>query len=129
MDSTEKFNQIIDEVYNNYLNNFAQSEIIMSREEFLASLRAQNSSTQEIAANLSLVLEDQELSDADRMWLCSQKMHIRHDLYNAPWYHPDNPNRNDERMSDRLRNLCETKKIPTRLITLTYQGESTQIYE
>jgi thymidylate synthase len=67
-----------------------------------------------------------ELSDAERLWLCSQRHHIRFGTNDGPtWYNPDNPDRDKLKwMTEDQRQLCDSKNIPRRAISLMFNMRS-----
>jgi len=70
-----------------------------------------------------------ELSDGERLWICSQKHHIRFGTNDGPtWYNPDNPDRDKLKwMTEDQRQLCDSKNIPTRAISLMYNARSQDV--
>ena len=75
-------------------------------------------------------IEEKILSDGERLWICSQRHHIRFGTNDGPtWYNPDNPDRDKLKwMTENQKQLCDSKNIPTKLITLTY-NETIEVYE
>ena len=71
-----------------------------------------------------------ELSDAERLWICSQRHHIRFGTNDGPtWYNPDNPNRNELKwMTEDQKQLCDSKNIPTRAISLMWNQRSVDTF-
>lgn len=67
-----------------------------------------------------------ELSEGERLWICSQRHHIRFGTNDGQtWYNPDNPDRNKLKwMTEDQRQLCDSKNIPTRTISLMWQQRS-----
>ncbi len=66
------------------------------------------------------------LSDAERLWICSQRHHIRFGTNDGQtWYSPDNPDRDKLKwMTEDQRQLCDFKNIPTRAISLMWNQRS-----
>ena len=71
-----------------------------------------------------------ELSDAERLWMCSQRHHIRFGTNDGPtWYNPDNPDRNKLKwMTEDQKQLCDYKNIPTRAISLMWNQRSVDTF-
>ena len=71
-----------------------------------------------------------ELSDAERLWMCSQRHHIRFGTNDGPtWYNPDNPDRNKLKwMTEDQKQLCDSKNIPTRAISLMWNQRSVDTF-
>jgi len=71
-----------------------------------------------------------ELSDGERLWICSQRHHIRFGTNDGPtWYNPDNPDRDKLKwMTEDQRQLCDSKNIPTRAITLMWNQRSVDTF-
>ena len=71
-----------------------------------------------------------ELSDAERLWIRSQRHHIRFGTNDGPtWYNPDNPNRNELKwMTEDQKQLCDSKNIPTRAISLMWNQRSVDTF-
>jgi hypothetical protein len=144
--NNEKMNQIIDEAYENYNNymseNFMETrwcKVEMSpdgksitgrkcnRNEFIIESKTQLG----FSEKWGLKIEERELSDGERLWICSQRHHIRFGTNDGPtWYNPDNPDRDKLKwMTEDQRQLCDSKNIPTKLITITYNNETIESYE
>jgi thymidylate synthase len=70
-----------------------------------------------------------ELSDGERLWICSQRHHIRFGTNDGPtWYNPDNPDRDKLKwMTEDQRQLCDSKNIPTRAISLMFNMRSNDV--
>jgi len=71
-----------------------------------------------------------ELSEGERLWICSQKHHIRFGTNDGPtWYNPDNPDRDKLKwMTEDQRQLCDSKNIPTRAISLMWNQRSVDTF-
>jgi len=71
-----------------------------------------------------------ELSDGERLWICSQRHHIRFGTNDGPtWYNPDNPDRDKLKwMTEDQRQLCDSKNIPTRAISLMWNQRSVDTF-
>lgn len=135
--------KIIDEVYQNYLTNFTPPTCPpnldvqpsyyepMTKEWFIKSIKERGLRGEEFSEKWGLKIEERELSEGERLWICSQRHHIRFGTNDGPtWYNPDNPNRDKLKwMTEDQRQLCDSKNIPTKLITLTYNNETIESYE
>ena len=71
-----------------------------------------------------------ELSEGERLWMCSQRHHIRFGTNDGPtWYNPDNPDRNKLKwMTEDQKQLCDSKNIPTRAISLMWNQRSVDTF-
>ena len=144
--NNEKYNQIIDEVWKcfsnvrksmlmlkppaseNKLREYIEwYEQITTKEEFINKCKTDP----EFSEKWELKIEERELSDCERLWICSQRHHIRFGTNDGPtWYNPDNPDRDKLKwMTEDQRQLCDSKNIPNKLITITYNNETIEVYE
>ena len=113
----ERYNQIIDEVYENYKS---KTEIMMghgfhgtllSQEDFISKIKTDS----EFSETWGLKIEERELSFNERI------KHIVNSLKsNAPLLMEE-----DEKTTQWL----NENNIPTKLITLTYNNETIESYE
>ena len=113
----ERYNQIIDEVYENYKS---KTEIMMghgfhgtllSQEDFISKIKTDS----EFSETWGLKIEERELSFNERI------KHIVNSLKsNAPLLMEE-----DEKTTQWL----NENNIPTKLITLTYNNETIECYE
>jgi len=71
-----------------------------------------------------------KLSEGERLWICSQRHHIRFGTNDGPtWYNPDNPDRDKLKwMTEEQRQLCDYKNIPTRAISLMWNQRSVDTF-
>ena len=131
--NNERYNQIIDKTYENYekwfWDNVQPTQDITSKltkEQFINNIKTYD----EFAKEWGLKIEEKILSDGERLWICSQRHHIRFGTNDGPtWYNPDNPDRDKLKwMTENQKQLCDSKNIPTKLITLTY-NETIEVYE
>ena len=122
----ERHNQIIDEVWFNFSNSH-YGKLFGTKEDFIERIK----DDPEFSEKWGLKIEERELSEGERLWICSQRHHIRFGTNDGPtWYNPDNPNRDKLKwMTEDQRQLCDSKNIPTKLITLTYNNETIESYE
>ena len=127
--SKERYNQIIDEVYENYLKNFTPKHCPpnidvqpsyyepMTKEWFILSLREENDRGKEFSEKWGLKIEEQVLTEERR--------------YNI-WF-----NNNYETGMERFFNPEELpdydnpyyEPTPTKEITINYNGENISYYE
>lgn len=108
--NNEKMNQIIDEAYENYMNNWPGKIPRIGpclKEEFINKCKTD----QEFSEKWGLKIEERELSDDERAKIYWDKRGIKDPLLPA------------------LREDIEKDNIPTRLITITYNDETVEIYE
>ena len=118
--SKERYNQIIDEVYKNYLTNFkndpygSQAARLVecpTQEEFINKIKTDD----EFAKKWGLKIEERKLS-----------LEERHQLALPIWKEKYGP------LADMMvpTNVDNTPyKIPTKQITLTYNNETIKVYE
>ena len=119
--------QIIDEVYENYLTNFIPPNCPpnldvqpsyyepMTKEWFIKSIKERGLRGEEFSNKWGLKIEERELSLDERMVLCKEK-----------WYYSWNRNIKLEDIEWRMNNEWNTT---TKLITLTYNNETIETYE
>ena len=98
----ERYNQIIDEVYNTYLTKYVGYEDIPSKELFLFEIK----NNTEFSERWGLKIEERELSIQERIRLGKFEFM--------------------EAVTD---TRCDEQNIPTKLITITYNNEKIEIYE
>jgi hypothetical protein len=112
----ERFNQIVDEVYNKYLTKYVGYDDIPSKELFLFEIK----NNTEFSEKWELNIEERELSLEERSIIAKSnhyevsqniKMFVRVDEDHSLHKHLDDIN------------------IPTKLITLTYNNETIESYE
>ena len=110
-DEVNIYNQIIDEVYNKYLTRYMGYEDVPSKELFLFEIK----NNPEFSEKWGLTIEERELS-----------LEERHQLALPIWKEKYGP------LADMMvsTNVDNTPfKIPTKLITLTYNNEKIESYE
>ena len=118
--SKERYNQIIDEVYNKYIayiHDVVQGEhqiygIWYGKEEFIHKCKTDP----EFSEEWGLKIEERELSLEERMQIWNER--IKGLFIMLIWGH-------DKTQEESL----NEHNIPNKLITLTYQDESIQFYE
>ena len=107
----EKYNQIIDEAYNNYMNNWPSKIPRIGpclKEEFINKCKTDA----EFSQTWDLKIEERELSLEERLNLVSTTM-------------------GEEKIRTHEDNLARVEKlnIPTKLIAVTHNNETIEIYE
>ena len=112
--SSEKYNQIIDEVYEKYHqeNKHVMYLTFLLKEEFINKIKTDT----EFSEKWGLKIEERELSWDERADLSREKR--RHSWTWQNW--------SEEEMEWRMNNDWN---IPTKLITITYNNEKIEIYE
>lgn len=105
----EKYNQIIDEVYEKYHqeNKHVMYLTFLLKEEFINKIKTDT----EFSEKWGLKIEERELSDEERVKLYEQKTNTDASFFPV------------------LRENLDAQNIPTKLITLTYNNEKIEIYE
>jgi len=103
----EKFNQIIDEVYNKYLTRYMGYDDVPSKELFLFEIK----NNTEFSEKWGLKIEERKLSLEERIdyWLSKDDFRFTDAIINGEDY--------------------ESFGFPTKLITLTYNNETIESYE
>ena len=109
--NSEKYNQIIDEAYKNYMNNWPSKIPRIGpclKEEFIFKIETDD----EFAKTWDLKIEERALSLEERLNLVSTII-------------------GEEKIRTHEDNLARVEKlnIPTKLITITYNNEKFEIYE
>ena len=112
--SSERYNQIIDEVYEKYHqeNKHVMYLTFLLKEEFINKIKTDT----EFSEKWGLKIEERELSWDERADLSREKR--RHSWTWQNW--------SEEEMEWRMNNDWN---IPTKLITITYNNEKIEIYE
>ena len=105
--NNERYNQIIDEVYNKYTTKYMGYDDVPSKELFLFEIKT----NPEFSENWGLKIEERELSREERYVWYKANTHLI-----PPHF------RNQEKE-------FEDKYVPTKLITLTYNNETVESYE
>ena len=115
----ERYNQIIDEVYENYEGKRQKWEIgrvgeipKLSKEEFINKCKTDP----EFSETWGLKIEEQELSLEERYNLIEEDKHTQF----VNW---------QSLGTDRVKEVLDELNIPTKLITLTYNNETVESYE
>ncbi len=124
--NNERYNQIIDEAYENYLKNFIEPTCPpnldvqpsyydpMTKDWFVKSAKERGSRGDEFSERWGLKIEERELSLEER--------------YN--WYIQTH-NKNLTRSSNQfdMYDILNSNNCPTKLITITYKDEKIEVYE
>ncbi len=121
----ERYNQIVDKVYENYINKLIFNEkdchiddlinqpnktfIPYNQEEFIDKIKTD----ERFSERWGLKIEEQKLSHDERIILMNKKLGVTDTL---PQYY----NTDDE---------MDKNNVPTKLITVTYNNETIEIYD
>ncbi|CAB4174375.1 hypothetical protein UFOVP970_40 [uncultured Caudovirales phage] len=114
----ERYNQIIDEVYKNYLKNGQQQAdrnkenqtfLPLPKNWFIDKIKTDS----EFSEKWGLKIEERELSLEERKKLYEGEFTPGIEVTNDHW----------------LNSKLITRNIPTKLITITYNNETVEIYE
>ena len=118
----EKYNEIIDEVYDKYTTKYVGYDDVPSKELFLFEIRT----NKEFSEKWGLKIEERELSLEERLSMVKQKniQDIISDIPNAK-----KDEKNGQRYLDYCKIRCDIDNIPTKLITITYNNETLESYE
>jgi hypothetical protein len=114
----QKYNQIIDEVYNKYTTKYMGYDDVPSKELFLFEIK----NNTEFSEKWGLKIEEHELSLEDRI-----QFYYKRDCSNGKSI-PDKILK-EELKSERTVKMLDKLNIPTKLITLTYNNETIESYE
>ena len=115
----EKYNQIIDGVYDKYTTKYVGYDDVPSKELFLFEIRT----NEEFSEKWGLKIEERELSFNERYELCKEKTNKN------PLKYSDENGNYPEHIQKPVLKLMESENIPTKLITLEYKGTKTETYE
>ena len=129
----EKYNQIIDEAYINFVNSVDKNREedytrpVISKEEFVSEIKIHR----DFSDVWGLKIEERELTLGERFELADKiNREIRQDLYSYAFNNPIYTGGVNQRPDDVERHeLLSDLKIPTKLITLTYNNETIEVYE
>ena len=114
----ERYNQIIDEVYDNYKTEWMKenppfagpyTDPCLTQEEFINKCKT----NPEFSETWGLKIEERELSLEERKKLYEGEFTPGIEVTNDHW----------------LNSKLITRNIPTKLITITYNNETVEIYE
>ena len=107
--NNERYNQIIDEVYNKYTTKYMGYDDVPSKELFLFEIK----NNPEFSEKWGLKIEERELSLEERKRIYEMEYTNDIEVENNHW----------------LESKLKTRNIPTRLITLTNNNETITSYE
>ena len=117
----ERFNQIIDEVYNKYLTKYVGYDDVPSKELFLFEIK----NNTEFSEKWGLKIEERELRDVDRQKLLEQKGSV----YQGVLTSKVKNYKSSKKIFEVIKQTCDEFNIPTKLITLEYNQEKIYYYE
>ena len=132
--NNEKYNRIIDEAYQNYLVNFIEPicppELDvqidyykpMTKEWFVKSIKEKGLRGEEFSEKWGLKIEERELSLDERVNIIKD---TKDDKIIVEYY--ENPI--DEWLEGQVNEILAHRNIPTKLTTIIYKDEVTEIYE
>jgi hypothetical protein len=112
----QRYKQIIDEVYNKYLTKYVGYDDVPSKELFLFEIK----NNTEFSERWGLKIEEKELSLEERNDLLNKETNRNHKRENCF---------SDEEFERETLQDCKAFNIPTKLITLTYNNETIEVYE
>ena len=114
----ERYNQIIDEVYNNYvkISKPTLNGKYLSQPEFIFWVKTND----KFSEKWGLKIEERELSDDERFRIAYKDLELRKALEaeSKMLHYPDGHNK-----------VMDDAKIPTKIITITYNNEKIESYE
>jgi hypothetical protein len=115
----EKYNEIIDEVYDKYTTKYVGYDDVPSKELFLFEIRT----NKEFSEKWGLKIEERELSLEERYELCKENTNKN------PLKYSDENGNYPEHIQKPILKWMESENIPTKLITITYNNETIENYE
>ena len=129
MEQVEKFNQIIDEVYEQYWNSVETSEYdgfgptliklpTLSKEQFINKCKTDNEFSQEWGLHIK-----------ERVLSLEERMNEFLKLGISPSEFRKGGNYGTVIPKERTLEVFDTNNIPTKVITLTYNNETIECYE
>jgi len=113
--SKEKYNQIIDEAYSDYCNSFNDSIIEPNSKEVFVNKCKHNI---EYSVRWGLKIEERELSLGERTEI------LKDQSDNKEYFYDNNGN-----LIIESEWVLNKSNIPTKLITVTYNNETIEIYD
>ena len=117
----QRYNQIIDEVYNKYLTKYVGYDDVPSKKLFLYEIK----NNTEFSERWGLKIEEKELSDVDRQIILEQKGSV----YQGVLASKAKNYKSHKKIIQSIKETCDEFNIPTKLITLTYNNETIESYE
>ena len=115
--NNEKYNQIIDEVYKNYAWKTSMDvDGQFTKEEFINKIKTDS----KFSEKWGLKIEERELSYDERFRIAYKDLELRKKLevQSRILRYPEGHNE-----------VMDNAKIPTKLITVTYNNETIEVYE
>ena len=118
--NNERYNQIIDEAYINYVTKLAKTSYLSLRErleveEFISLIKQ----SKEFSEKWGLKIEERELSLIERTKILVSRSDHKKDFYD----------RNGRLIVEEHTLVLDESNIPTKLITITYNNETIESYE
>ena len=118
----EKFNKIVDEVYNHYLEThqdepfILQEEMDLSKEDFIKKV----TNNYGFGQLFGISLNERELSNDERFRIAYKNLDLRKELevQSKMLHYPDGHNK-----------AMDEANIPTKLITISYNDKKIESYE
>ena len=107
--NSEKYNQIIDEAYKNYMNNWPSKIPRIGpclKEEFINKIKTDD----EFSKTWDLKIEERALSERERIEMIQ-------------------PFGMDALVPEVRKKWMEKNNVPTKLITITYNNETVEVYQ
>jgi hypothetical protein len=121
----DRFNQIIDEVYEKYTIKYMGHEDVPSKDLFLFEIKT----NKEFSKKWGLKIEERELSFEER-WDLSEKYGYRKKVGEMPIETETFNGVNErEEFNSMMNDPVMGINLPTKLITLTYSNETIESYE
>lgn len=121
--NNEKYNQIIDNAYKNYclkkgseIGEYGCRPILLTKEEFINKIKTDD----EFSEKWGLKIKERELSLEERLKLMTKNDDFINDIVNKEWI-IDVKGVIEEHLNE--------LNTPTRAISITYNNETTEIYE
>jgi len=108
--NNEKYKHIIDEVYEKYTDKYIGYDDVPSKELFIHEIKT----NKEFSERWKLKIEEKELSFDERFIIQLEKVSY-FGQFNFT--------------TEFIENVCNSCNIPTKLITITYNNETMEIYE
>ena len=117
--NSEKYNQIIDETYKNYMNNWPSKIPRIGpclKEEFINKIKTND----EFSKTWDLKIEERELSEKERMntLIQNEQRLIYEEVQSFK-----------NVRKKKIKDCLDERNAPTKLITITYNDIKTEIYE
>ena len=117
----ERFNQIIDEVYNKYTKKYVGYDDVPSKELFLFEIK----NNPEFSERWGLKIEERELNQGERQSILEQKGPV----YQGVLRSKAKEYKTSKKIFEVINQTCNEFNIPTKLITITYNDKTIESYE